>query len=83
VALKGLSTLDINIEALSVELYTTFSVQTSIKLFTNSSNGEEKRNFPLPKELPSRTLTRRITQLKRVYKIRNKFQLKERRRKIQ
>jgi hypothetical protein len=83
VALKGLSTLDINIEALSVKLYTTFSVQTSIKLFTNSSNGEEKRNFPLPKELPSRTLTRRITQLKRVYKIRNKFQLKERRRKIQ
>jgi len=75
--------LDINIEALSVKLYTTFSVQTSIKLFTNSSNGEEKRNFPLPKELPSRTLTRRITQLKRVYKIRNKFQLKERRRKIQ
>jgi hypothetical protein len=83
VALKGLLTLDIDIEALFVQLYNTFSVQTSIELFTNSLNGEEKRNFPLPKELPSRTLTRRVAQLKRVYKIRNKFQLKERRRKIQ
>jgi len=27
----------------------------------------------LPKELPWRTLTRRVAQLKRVYKIRNKF----------
>jgi hypothetical protein len=72
-ALKGLSALDIDIETLSIQLYNTFSFQTSIKLFTNSSNGEEKMNLPLPKEFPLRTLARRVSQLRRVYKIKDRF----------
>jgi hypothetical protein len=55
VTLKGLLALDINIEALFIQLYNTFSFRTSIELFTNSLDGEEKTNLPLPKELPSRT----------------------------
>jgi hypothetical protein len=54
--------LDIDIEALSVQLYNTFSFQASIELFINSLDGEEKMNLPLLVELPSGTLTRRITQ---------------------
>jgi hypothetical protein len=73
VALKGLPTLDIDIKALFIQLYNTSSFQTLIKLFTNSSDGEEKTNLPLPKELPSGTLTRRIAWLKRVCKIKDKF----------
>jgi hypothetical protein len=46
---KGLSTLDINIKALSIQLYNK-SFRTSIKLFTNLSNGEEKMNFPIPEK---------------------------------
>ncbi len=72
-ALKGLVALDIDIEALSVQLYNTSSFQTSIDLLTNSSDGGEKTNFPLSKELPSGTLTRRIVWLKRVYKIKDRF----------
>jgi hypothetical protein len=83
VALKGLPTLDIDIEALFVQLYNTFSFQTSTKLFTNSSDGEEKTNLPLLEELPLGTLTRRVAWLKRVCKIKDKFQLKLRKRKIQ
>jgi hypothetical protein len=45
-------------------------------------DGEERKNFPIRKELTSRTLARRIAQLKRVCKIKEKFQLKLRRRKI-
>ncbi len=56
--LKGLPTLDIDIKALFVQLYNTFSLRASIELFTNSSDGEEKTNLPLLEELPSGTLTR-------------------------
>jgi hypothetical protein len=49
-SLKGFTGLDIDIEALSIQLYNTSSFQTSIELFTNSLNGEEKTNFPMPKE---------------------------------
>jgi hypothetical protein len=52
--------LDIYIEALSVELYNTSSFQTSIELFTNSLNGEEKTNPPMLKEFTSGTLARRV-----------------------
>jgi hypothetical protein len=78
-ALKGLPTLDIDIEALSIQLYNTSSFQTSIELFTNSSYGEEKTNLILPEELPSRTLTKKVTHLRKVYKIKYKFQLKDKR----
>jgi hypothetical protein len=58
-ALKGLPTLDIDIEALSIQLYNTSSFQTSIELFTNSSYGEEKTNLTLPEELPSRIFNKK------------------------
>jgi hypothetical protein len=48
-ALKGMLTLDIDIEALLVQLYNTSSFWTSIDLFTNPLNGEENINLPLPK----------------------------------
>jgi hypothetical protein len=72
-ALKGLPTLDIDIEALSVQLYNTSSFQTLIKLFTNSLDGEEKTNLPLPEEFPLRTLARKVARLKRIYKIKDRF----------
>jgi hypothetical protein len=62
-------TLDINMEALSIQLYNTFSPQTSIPLFINSLDGEEKTNFLLIKELPSRIMMRKIAWLKRVCKV--------------
>jgi hypothetical protein len=52
--------LDIDIDAIFVQLYNMSSVQTSIELFTNSSNGEKKTNLPMPKKLTSRTLARRV-----------------------
>ncbi len=60
-----------------------FSFQTSIKLFKNSLDGEEKINLPMLEELTLGTLTRRITQLRKVYNIKYRFKLKLRRRKIQ
>jgi hypothetical protein len=51
--LEGLLALDIDIKALSIQLYNTSSIRTSIELFTNSSDGEEKMNLPLPEELAS------------------------------
>jgi hypothetical protein len=69
--LEGLLALDIDIKALSIQLYNTSSIRTSIELFTNSSNGEEKTNLLLPKELASWTLARRVAQLRRVCKIKN------------
>jgi hypothetical protein len=59
-----------------------FSFRTSIELFTNSSNGEENMNLPLLEELPSRTLIRIVAWLRKHYKIKNRFQLKLKRRKI-
>jgi hypothetical protein len=59
------------------------SFRTSRKLFTNSLDGDEKTNLPLLKEFPSRTITKKVAGLKRGYKIKEKFQLKEKRRKIQ
>jgi hypothetical protein len=56
---KGFADLDVDKKALSVQLYNTSSFQTSIE-FTNSLDGEEKTNFPMPKELASGTSTRRI-----------------------
>jgi hypothetical protein len=73
VALKGLLALDIDIDALSIQLYNMSSFRTSIELFRNSSDDEEKTNIPVPKELASGTLTRIITRLRRVYNIKNKF----------
>lgn len=35
----------------------------------NSSNGEEKTNLLFIKELPSRTVMRKITWLRRIYKV--------------
>jgi hypothetical protein len=61
--------LDIDVNALSVQLYSTSSFQTSIELFKNSSNGEEKTNLLMFEELASRTLARRVTWLKKVYNI--------------
>jgi len=49
------------------------SFQTLTKLFTNSLDGEEKTNLPLPKELSLGTLTRKVAWLRRVYKIKNMF----------
>jgi hypothetical protein len=46
-------------------------------------NGEEKTNFPLPKELSSNTLTKIVAQLRKIYKKKLKIQLKLKRRKIQ
>jgi hypothetical protein len=79
--MKGLLALDINIEALFVQLLYTSSFQTLLKLFTNLSNGEEKMNLLMLKELTSRTLTRRVARLRKVYKIKDKFQIKLRRKK--
>jgi hypothetical protein len=59
-ALNGPPALDKDIEALSIQLYNTSSLQTSIALFTNSSNGEEKMNLPLTKELPSMNLIKKV-----------------------
>jgi hypothetical protein len=42
-------------------------------LFTNSSDGEEKMNLPMPEELPLGTLARKVARLKKVYKIKNRF----------
>jgi hypothetical protein len=42
-------------------------------LFTNSSNGEEKTNVPLLKELSLGTLIRRVAWLRRIYKIKDNF----------
>jgi hypothetical protein len=42
-------------------------------LFINSLDGEEETNLPMPKELVSGTLARRIAWLKGVYKIKDKF----------
>jgi hypothetical protein len=83
VALKGLPALDKDIEALSIQLYNMFSFRTSIKLFTNSSDGEENMNLPMLEELASKTLVRKVAQLKRVCKIKDNFQLKLKRKKIQ
>jgi hypothetical protein len=58
------------------------SFQTLIELFTNSLDGEEKMNLLMPKELTSRTLARRVAQLRIVYKIKDTFKIKLRRRKI-
>jgi hypothetical protein len=52
-------------------------------LFTNSSDGGEKTNLPMPEELALGTLARRVTRLNKVCKIKDKFQLKLIRRKIQ
>jgi hypothetical protein len=52
-------------------------------LFKNSSNGEEKKNLPMLEEFTSGTLARRVAQSRKVYNIKDKFQLKLRRRKIQ
>jgi hypothetical protein len=49
------------------------SFQTSLELFTNSLDGEEKMNFPISEELTSRILARRVAQLRRVCKIKDKF----------
>jgi hypothetical protein len=51
-------------------------------LFTNSSDGEEKTNLPMPEEFASRTLARRIAWLKGACKIIDIFKLKSRIRKI-
>jgi hypothetical protein len=72
-SLEGLPALDIDIEALSIQLYNMSSFRTSIELFTNSSDCEEKMNLPLFEELTSGTLAKRVAWLRRVYKIRNKF----------
>jgi len=83
VTLKGLPTLDINIKALSVQLYNMSLFKTLIEFFRNSLNGEEKINFLMPKELTLGTLAKRVAHLKRVCKIKDKFLIKFRRRKIQ
>jgi hypothetical protein len=53
-------TLEIDMEVISIQLYKTSSSPTSILLFKNSSDGEEKRNIPLTEELPSRTLMKKV-----------------------
>jgi hypothetical protein len=73
VALKSLLALDINIEALSIQLYNMSSFRTSIELFTNSLNGEEKMNLPMPKELVLGTLAKRVAWLRRDCKIKDRF----------
>jgi hypothetical protein len=57
------------------------SFQRFIEFFINSSNGEEKMNLPMPKELTLGTVAKRVAQLKRVHKIKNKFLIMLRRRK--
>jgi malonyl CoA-acyl carrier protein transacylase len=71
--LKGLPTLDINIEALSIQLFNTSSFQTLIKLFINTLDGEEKKNLLVFKELPSRTLTRRVAWSRKVEKMKRQI----------
>jgi hypothetical protein len=71
--MKGLPTLDIDIDALYVQLYNTSSSQTSIELFKISSNGEEKTNLLMLEELASKTLTKKATRLRKVYNIKDKF----------
>jgi hypothetical protein len=39
-------------------------------------DGEEKKKFALPKELPSKTLTRKITWLRGIYKIKRQISTK-------
>jgi hypothetical protein len=63
-------TFDINMEALFIQLYNTSSSRTLILLFTNSSDGEEMRNFPLTEKFPSGTLMKKLASLRRVCKIR-------------
>jgi hypothetical protein len=69
-ALKGISALDTNIEALSVQLYNMSSFPTSIKLFTKSLNVEKKTNLA---KLPLGTLTKRVAWLKKVCKIKKQI----------
>jgi hypothetical protein len=71
--MKGLLALDIDIDALSIQLYNTSSSQTSIELVKNSSNGEEKTNLLMPKELASKTLAKRAAQSRKVFNIKDKF----------
>jgi hypothetical protein len=66
---EGLPTLDKDIKALSIQLYNTFSLRTSITLCINSLDGKEKTNLPLIEKLPSETLIKRVAQLRRVCKI--------------
>jgi len=82
-ALKGLLALDMDIKTLSVQLYNTSSFRTSIELFTNSSDGEKKTNLPMLEEFASGTLTRKVAWVRKVCKIKEKFQLKLKKRKIQ
>jgi hypothetical protein len=49
---------------------------------TNSLDGEEKTNIPLPKELPSKTLTKKVTWLRRIYKIKRQISTNEKRKNI-
>jgi len=81
-SLKGMPTLDIEIEALSVQLYNTSSLETLIKLFTNSLDGEEKTNLPLFEEFPLGTLTKIVVWLKRIYKIRRQISTEEKKNKM-
>jgi hypothetical protein len=81
-ALKGLLVLDIDIDALFVQLHNMSSFRTSIELFTNSLDGEKKTNFPMPEELVSGSLAKKFAQIRKVYNIKNKLQQKLRRRKI-
>jgi hypothetical protein len=81
--LNGMPALDIDIKAPYIQLYITSSFRTLIELFTNSMDGGEKTNMPMPKEFALGTLARIITRLNKVYKIKDKFQLKLIRRKIQ
>jgi len=73
--------LDIKIKALSIQLYNTSSLETLIKLFTNSLDGEEKTNLPLSEEFPLGTLTRRVVWLKRIYKIKKQISTEEKKNK--
>jgi hypothetical protein len=52
-------------------------------LFKKSLNGEEKTNLSMPEELALGTLARKVSQLRRVCKIKDKFHIKLKRRKIQ
>jgi len=46
---------------------------SNYKTFVLIPNGEEKTNLPMLKELASGTLIRRVAQLRKVYKIKDKF----------
>jgi hypothetical protein len=74
---EGLPTLDKNIKVFSIQLYNTSSLRTSIILFINSSDGEEKMNLPLIEELPLGTLTKRVALLKSICKIKRQILIKE------